>query len=298
MLQASPVSTCPHELSSHPEVGVCSCIWLVNVPFKRFVTMWCWIWHSSGAEQARDCDSKEEERWGDNFFNFVLAFTPCSNNRFSCKFSILISTLFRWFTWRISCSPKRCSFEGLTSFHQHFNVNWTILFLKWFKPPCFHWHSKLVLCIYPFPSVGVVNGRSVFNDKLFQRLLQPPICCWRASIWLPRQPVTWKRWNNYCRFQISFAHHANSHILRTLDCLKWHLKMSWTPWLMRSFLASASTFTGYYLDNGFVTVTDSHISDLLKLGPGRFHSWQERRNHPCLLLATLMWGINLNLSFI
>ena len=139
---------------------------------------------------------------------------------------------------------------------------------------------------------------SEWKIKLFQRLLQPPICCWRASIWLPRQPVTWKRWNNYCRFQISFAHHANSHILRTLDCLKWHLKMSWTPWLMRSFLASASTFTGYYLDNGFVTATDSHISDLLKLGPGRFHSWQERRNHPCLLLATLMWGINLNLSFI
>ena len=69
MLQSSPVSTCPHELSSHPEVGVCSCIWLVNVPFKRFVTMWCWIWHSSGAEQARDCDPEEEKRWGDNFFS-------------------------------------------------------------------------------------------------------------------------------------------------------------------------------------------------------------------------------------
>ena len=30
-------------------------------------------------------------------------------------------------------------------------------------------------------------------------------------------------------FQIYVAHHPNSHVLRTLDYLKWHLKMSWTP---------------------------------------------------------------------
>ena len=43
---------------------------------------------------------------------------------------------------------------------------------------------------------------------------------------------------------------------------------------------------------------NTHFSDLSKLEPGRFHSWQGKRNRPCLLLAMLMWGNNSILSLL
>ena len=43
---------------------------------------------------------------------------------------------------------------------------------------------------------------------------------------------------------------------------------------------------------------NTHFTDLSKLEPGRFHSWQGKRNRPCLLLAMLMWGNNSILSLL
>ena len=88
MLQSSPVSTCPHELSSHPEVGVFSCFWLVKyMIFLRHRT-------SQGLWPRR----RGKTRW--QFFLFRDCHSLFSNH----FLSILISTIFRWSTWRISCS--------------------------------------------------------------------------------------------------------------------------------------------------------------------------------------------------
>ena len=88
-------------------------------------------------------------RW--QFFLFRDCHSLFSNN----FLSILISTIFRWSTWRISCSRSECSFEGKTPCSLNIShVNWTILFPRRFIKatiPWFHCRSKPVLCIYPFP---------------------------------------------------------------------------------------------------------------------------------------------------
>ena len=174
------------------------------------------------------------------------------------------------------------SFEGNTP--RSLNISTLIIFPRRFlKATMVSLSIETSFMYLPFPSVGVVWMKISLKDQLFQRLLQRPICCWRVSIWLPRQPATWKR------FQLYSGNHPESPFSQDpglLEVASEDVLDTMIDEVILGFCFDIHRLSSWW----WRMEIDSLISDLLKLGPGRFHSWQEKRNHPCLSLAMLMWG--------
>ena len=156
---------------------------------------WYWIWFSSGTEQARDCDPEEEERRGDNLFyswirlNFAQHWFVSLRSALTCPGG-LPEGLVALAAW-MSCAP---------SLNGWLNALWTSALISQLDNCISQVIQATILSLsvqtsfmyLPFSQCWRSEWK-LFKEELFQRLLQQPRCCWRASIWLPRQPAIWKR---------------------------------------------------------------------------------------------------------